>query len=731
LPEPSSAQGPVNQSLAPVGNSSAYGAPAPITPLPPGLAAPPDMKSLAKALKRHWLLATTLGLMAATAASAAAWYLMPVRYTAEAVIVMNKNRLVPVDNEGFSPFTALTLSQLVKQRWIVQKALEEPGVSKLPSVRDQLYPVEWLRRGLQVTYQSEELMTITLSGYNSAELVTLVDAVARVYVQELGAAERTIRLDRVSKITAIIDKLNGFVKREKTEFLAFIQTNGAANAQQRQNQADFDRMRLARLIQQKVDARMRLDALNLEDEQSKKGAGPRVRNSEVMRELEENKEVRDFNAQIEARKKVMDARIGVGMEKNHKRLQDDRDAIKKLEDDLQALRTKLTPEIRKILLEKKKFLGDDSAEDNKNEIAATNALIKMIDQQMEDLEKALKEEGPQTFEIEERKARYAAEDGVVDVLRRRRALLQAEAEQAASSATSKGDVVAFAEQNFKKQVIMASGAGGGALALVLFVISYWEFRVRRINTGEDVVYGLGWRLVGQLPPLPERSRGGLLRKHADPQYWQNLMTESVDATRTMILHAARAEGLRTVMVTSAVSGEGKTSLSCHLACSLARAGRKTLLLDCDMRNPAAHRLFELPSEPGLCEVLRGEAQLADVIRATPATNLWLIPAGQFDEQALQTFTLSQDGFSPLLEQLKAQFDFIVIDSSPVLPVVDTLVVAQNVDVVVFSLLRDVSRIPSVYAAYQRLATLGVRILGAVVNGVDTGSYGYSRQYTKV
>src|SRR5207245_7685893 len=108
LPEPSSAHGPVSQSLAPVGNSSAYGAPVPSSPLPPGLAAPPDMKSLAKALKRHWLLATTLGLLAATAASAAAWYLMPTKYTAEAVITMNHAKLVPVENEGFSPFSALT-----------------------------------------------------------------------------------------------------------------------------------------------------------------------------------------------------------------------------------------------------------------------------------------------------------------------------------------------------------------------------------------------------------------------------------------------------------------------------------------------------------------------------------------------------------------------------------------------------------------------------------------------
>jgi polysaccharide biosynthesis transport protein len=206
------------------------------------------------------------------------------------------------------------------------------------------------------------------------------------------------------------------------------------------------------------------------------------------------------------------------------------------------------------------------------------------------------------------------------------------------------------------------------------------------------------------------------------------MTESVDATRTMILHAARVDGIRTVMVTSAVAGEGKTSLSCHLACSLARAGRKTLLLDCDLRNPAAHRLFDLQGEPGLCEVLRGEVQLGDVIRATPANNFWLIPAGQFDEQALQMLTLSQEGFAALLERLKTQFDFIVVDSSPVLPVVDSLVIGQNVDVVVFSLLRDVSRIPSVYAAYQRLATLDIHILGAVVNGVDAGSYGYTHRY---
>src|SRR5260370_5173248 len=119
---------------------------------------------------------------------------------------------------------------------------------------------------------------------------------------------------------------------------------------------------------------------------------------------------------------------------NHPKLQEAKEEIKKDEDQLTALKQKLTPEIRKTLVEKKKFLGEDSAEDNKNEIAATTALIKMLDERIDELERSLKQEGPQIFEIEERKARYAAEEGVVDVLRRRKALFQAEVEQAASSA---------------------------------------------------------------------------------------------------------------------------------------------------------------------------------------------------------------------------------------------------------------------------------------------------------
>jgi capsular exopolysaccharide synthesis family protein len=722
--------------VPPAADPSAYGPAVAMTALPPALAAPPDVKSLLKSLKRHWLLATTLGLLAAAAASAAVWYFTPVKWVGEVVLRLNMTKVIKSgldDREGASPFSNQTLASFAKARFVAQAALQEKGIAELPSVREQLDPVEWLRNKIDVGFvnQSPELLSISMTGNNPLELKALVDAVARAYRKQLGKAEGEVRLRRVEKLDAVIGRLDDFVKRNKKVYAEEVKAIGAANPNQRQHAAEFDKMLLQSLQMQKVGEQQKLNRLQIQLAQAKerKPGTIYIPETAVLAKLKEEKSYQSLKAQIEHEEEELLAAVKGYENPKHPKLEARRKKIAQDKSEFKALERKLIPEIKKDLAEYYQLAKVDSEQVTNDDIAATRALIELMDRQEDRLEDQIKKQGSDSIVLDDLLATFKPEEGVLDRLRETRAVLKAEIQESTSSAEEQDPAYAREQQNMKKMIMMAGGAGVAAMGLVMLIIAYWEFRARRINTVEDVVYGLGWRLVGQLPALPDRSRG-LLRRQADSRYWQNLMTESVDATRTMILHAARVDGLRTVMVTSAVSGEGKTSLSCHLACSLARAGRKTLLLDCDLRNPAAHRLFELPGEPGLCEVLRGEAQLADVIRATPAKNLWLIPAGQFDEDALQTCTLSQNGFSPLLDRLKTQFDFIVIDSSPVLPVVDTLVIGQNVDVVVFSLLRDVSRIPNVYAAYQRLATLGIRILGAVVNGVTTGSYGYSSQYAK-
>jgi capsular exopolysaccharide synthesis family protein len=262
----------------------------------------------------------------------------------------------------------------------------------------------------------------------------------------------------------------------------------------------------------------------------------------------------------------------------------------------------------------------------------------------------------------------------------------------------------------------------GAFAMGLLGISFWEYRARRISSTDEVVRGLRMRLMGTMPaPLSGRRLANLKTgEKEDPS--RSRMIESIDATRTTLLHVSRAKSLRIVMVTSALKGEGKTTLSGHLGTSLARAGRRTMLIDCDFRRPSVHRLFDIPSGPGVCEVLRGEADLFDVIRPTPAGDLNVIPAGRWDSAAMQA--LAQDQARPLFDRLAQEYDFVIVDSAPVLQVTDTLLLAQQVDAVIFSILRNVSCMPQVHTAYGRLEGLGVQMLGAVVNGTQVNSYGY-------
>jgi capsular exopolysaccharide synthesis family protein len=283
--------------------------------------------------------------------------------------------------------------------------------------------------------------------------------------------------------------------------------------------------------------------------------------------------------------------------------------------------------------------------------------------------------------------------------------------------------VAFGKDELRKA--KASGiAGLAVLFLAIFGVAFFEARIHRIASVDTVKQSLGLKIMGTLPVIEPKTKKGGPRSYA-----QDLMIESVDALRTLLMYDARAEGHRSVMVTSAVGGEGKTSLSCHLAASLARAGQRTVLVDGDLRRPSAHRLFGVSVSKGLSELLRGEATIDEVMQPTEMSGLWMIAAGRSDLLALQALDQKIGG---IFDQLKGHYDFIIVDSPPVLPVADSLLIGQYVDAVVFSILRDVSRLPAVYAANERIGMLGIKVLGAVFSGVLPDRYkaSYDYQYLK-
>ena len=226
----------------------------------------------------------------------------------------------------------------------------------------------------------------------------------------------------------------------------------------------------------------------------------------------------------------------------------------------------------------------------------------------------------------------------------------------------------------------------------------------------EVDEGLGIRVVGTLPALSSR-------KALDPNHpIVAQLTESIDGVRTILMHDSTSKRRQVVLVTSAATMEGRTTVASQLAASLARAGRRTLLVDGDLRRPALHALFDAPLEDGLCEVLRAEVDVADVIRPTHAEGLWLLTAGYCDVDAIHALATEQ--MQPVFDKLRAEYDFIIIDGAPVLGMSDALIFGQYSDGAILSVRRDHSQMPKINQAAELLRGVGIRIIGAVVNGVQ-------------
>ena len=701
-----------------------------IPPLPPALAAGPDAKALLQALGRRWLTAASIGILLATAAGLAAWFLLAPKYTAFAQLHVNSTPPWLVfrnPDEGRGEFLTYQKTQAarIRGRFVLNAALNRDEVKKLRLVQEQSEPITWLEDELKVEAQEgSEIITLALSGPYPGELVTLVNAVTQSYLQEIVNVERKRRSDRLVELEDIYIKSNEKLRRKREDWretakrlgtsdsMALTQKqvnllNEFADVKKQLTQVQFDFMKAqGRLEAHRAREQLLKDlvvpetALNegLEaDLLAKKYIARIAQLQEVVTEGEQHAVRKDEGTLVRARQRLETER-------------------KSLDSRREEVRTRLTERLRQAA----RVDYEMTRMQLQNDIAPLTEQEKALRGRAEILAAQAEKIGNSSTELEMLRAEINREDKAANQVGDEREKLQIELRS--PPRVSMYQEGALQKRDWKRQILLTVLAPVAALFLVCFGVAWWEFRSRRIHTTEEVVRGLGMRLVGAVPALAHPSSPGHVSANGKQDPSEAGMLESIDSIRTLLLRDA---GTRIVMVTSAVGGEGKTTLASHLAGSLARAGRRTLLIDCDLRRPAAHQMFELPLQPGFSEALLGEVHVAEATRSTAVNDLFVIPAGQWDRAVLQV--LARDGAEPLFEKLKAEYDFIVVDSHPVLAATDSLLIGQSVDAVLLSILQEVSQSPRVYAASQKLAALGIRVVGAVVNGAsreDLYSGGY-------
>ncbi|MBC7364462.1 MAG: polysaccharide biosynthesis tyrosine autokinase [Candidatus Aminicenantes bacterium] len=209
---------------------------------------------------------------------------------------------------------------------------------------------------------------------------------------------------------------------------------------------------------------------------------------------------------------------------------------------------------------------------------------------------------------------------------------------------------------------------------------------------------------------------------------ESALAENYRSLRTALLLSSPQGVLKKIQLTSPLKGEGKSTTISNLAVSLAHMGKRVLLIDADLRRPRQHRLFNLKNHQGLTNYLALDLQLDKLIKETMVPNLFLINSGPIPPNPAEL--LSSEKMTSLLEEMASLYDFVLIDTPPVLAVTDAQIVGKMVDGLVLVVRAENTPREALVQTKELLDLLKIRILGVVVNcfNLDSRGYYYRRYY---
>ncbi len=694
----------------------------------------PTLPELFNALKRRLVLATFLGVLVGMAAAAGVWLAMPAgKHQVRGLLQIRPNAAMVGKSAGTDPeFESFKKTQesLIKGRRLVEKVYRDPKVAQLHDIRTADDPLLYLEQSIRVRWDAPELMAVSMNGDDPKQLKIILDTILEEFVKDAVSSEGK---DRSEKRRAILEQIANIQR--------------AIDTHEKNLQRNLDMDHGADDISNQLKQGILADEIkNLSRDIAETQKQIQATNFELITQTARKKELETLPLdsallekaarQREDVKAILDDRdaLRATVDKRSKDLTPDSTILKGLRETLKQKEAAAQAAIEKVRAEVEAEVRKELLQPVMVRIQEMNDKLRAAQTALEDREQTKKKK---ESELSETRKATAKARNANDVLKPKheqlaeleRALLNIELlDKVEPRIKKQEDAVVILNQNLRQKVLLAGAAFLVGIGLIMTAVAFLEWRSRRVDSVDQVVNELGLRVIGTIPAFPSKAslRSG---DPAQAQNWRFVLNESVNSARTMLLHAAKTQNMQVLMVSSAMQGEGKTSLASQLATSMATAGLRTLVLDCDLRNPSMHKLFDSPLTPGCAEVLLQEVDVSDAVQPTSVPNLWLIPAGQCSNRVISALAQGNP-LETLFNRLRGQFDFIVVDTCPILPVADALLVGQHVDGVVISVLQDISQLPKVMTASEKLTQLNIPLLGAVMNGVKPDVHAYGYNYVK-
>jgi succinoglycan biosynthesis transport protein ExoP len=725
---------------APISNFQAQAQQVPMGAFTGGMVPPPTMSNdsarhiptfagLLNALKRRWLLACIIGSVVGCGIGLGVWLAMPKgKHFAKAMVKLNQDAMLNQSDEYFRRFRDAQLL-IIKSRRLLSQLASDPQVKELPLFAESGDPITDLETMIAAKrYQdADDFIQISMNGDDRDQIRVILERLLFVYEKDARTVEEQNIATKIKLMQQRIDDIDSQVKAYRDKIKQILQLGGGGTQGSVENEIKSLSELSAKLRSELHDLNVKKRTLQNKIESLSKSlqkvGTQNVDPALLAKWYDENPLIKQKKLGLDAateRMALADKSYAVGSPNHEAAKAFLADATKAIEETKLSLKKQGEQEVIEI-----------KQQSDLRELSKAETELRDAEDNMKSREEFFKANEAKLERYRAQGADAFLDDRELKPLYDRRDLYQRELDSLKSQTASvkpvtiADDVDVRLNQNLKQRITAALVGTILGFAGVLTLVSYLEWRSRKVDSVDQVMTELGMRVIGTIPCFP--SRASLKAGEAEQnQNWRFILNESVNSTRTMLLHTAKTQSMQVIMVTSAMQGEGKTSLSSQLATSMATAGLRTLILDCDLRNPSIHRLFDVALTPGCSEILCQEVDVSDAVQPTSVPNLWMIPAGQCSNRVISALAQGHP-LETLFNRLRGQFDFIVVDCCPVLPVADALLVGQHVDGVVFSILQDISQLPKVIDASERLTQLNIPLLGAVVNGikVDTHAYGYN------
>ncbi len=284
-----------------------------------------------------------------------------------------------------------------------------------------------------------------------------------------------------------------------------------------------------------------------------------------------------------------------------------------------------------------------------------------------------------------------------------------------------------------KRVIKMVGAVGVLGLMAVFGLAYFrEWYDTTLKTAEEIRDVIGANVLGAIPHFKNSSllaqQNGLSPALVYYHRPGSREAEAYRSLRTTLFHSTKHSTDKVIQLTSAEPGDGKSTTAANLAIAIAQSGKKVLLIDADLRRPTMHSLFSLPQDIGLTEVLLNEIAWSNAVRPTSINNLSVLTAGLCPDNPAELLSLSH--LPEMLKAARTAYDFIIIDTPPILAISDPAIIAPHIDGLLLVVRMGKNRRAVAERARALIDAHSIRLYGVIINDVDYSSDLYYSEYEK-